>query len=185
MENSSLLNIYSSHPKIREASAYFDAQQNGKTSLNLSGLTGSAGSVVVSSLFAQAKKTFVCILNDEEEAGYFYHDCCQMLTAPPAPHEAPPAPHRGEVEKANPQVLFFPSGFRRAIRYGQKDPASEILRTDVLNRLNSSLNTNHSTLITTYPEALAEKVVSPDSLEMNTLSVSVGEKIDTSFVEEV
>ncbi|GHT63520.1 transcription-repair-coupling factor [Bacteroidia bacterium] len=114
------------------------------------------------SLFAESNGHFLCILNDLEEAGYFYHDCCQVLDEE--------------------SVLFFPSGFRRNIRYGQKDPANEILQTEVLSRLNAG---DKPYLIVTYPEALAEKIVSGNALQANTLIISQGEKINTSFVEEV
>jgi transcription-repair coupling factor (superfamily II helicase) len=133
-----------------------------KTPLFLSGLHGSAESIVSATLFAESSRHFLCILNDPEKAGYFYHDCCQVLD--------------------NESVLFFPSGFKRNIRYGQKDPANEILRTDVLGRLNAG---DKPYLIVTYPEALAEKVISENALQDNTLTISQGEKINTSFVEEV
>ncbi len=77
---------------------------------------------------------FVFILGDLEEAGYFYHDLTQMLG----------------TEK----VLFFPSSFRRAIKYGQKDAANEILRTEVLSRLQKG---EEGLCVVTYPDALAEK----------------------------
>ena len=66
-------------------------------------------------LVQRATCPLVFILGDMEEAGYFYHDLTQIL--------------------GTEQVLFFPSSFRRAIKYGQKDAANEILRTEVLSRL--------------------------------------------------
>ncbi len=39
------------------------------------------------------------------------------------------------------KVLFFPSSYRRSIKYAQRDPANEILRTEVLTKL-SSLTAN-------------------------------------------
>lgn len=83
---------------------------------------------------------FVFILSDLEEAGYFYHDLTQVLG--------------GE------RILFFPSSFRRAIKYGQKDAANEILRTEVLSRLQKG---EKGLCVVTYPDALAEKVVSGKS----------------------
>jgi transcription-repair coupling factor (superfamily II helicase) len=154
-----LKEIYASHPQVKAAGLLL---RKSKAPLFLSGLHGSAESVVSAVLFAESSCNFLCILNDLEEAGYFYHDCCQVLD-----------------EK---NVLFFPSGFRRNIRYGQKDPANEILRTEVLVRLNVK---EKPCLIVTYPEALAEKVVSGNALQVNTLTISQGEKIDTSFVEEI
>ena len=133
------------------------------SNLFLSGLTGSARSIVCAVVFKEWQQGhFLCILNDLEEAGYFYHDCCQIL--------------------GNEQVLFFPSGFRRNVRYGQKDPANEISRTEALSLLNAN---DKPYLILTYPEALAEKVVSGNSLKKNTLNISENERIDRSFVEEV
>lgn len=160
MENSLIQAIYSRHPGVKAILASFDSSVS---NLFLSGLTGSAGSIVSSVLFKESQSGhFLCILNDLEEAGYFYHDCCQVI---------------GEE-----QVLFFPSGFKRNIRYGQKDSADEILRTEVLSRLNEN---EKSYLIVSYPEALAEKVVSGNALKNNTLQISKEEKINTLFVEEV
>jgi len=155
-----LQNIYSRHPGVKAILA--DIKEN-VSDFIFSGLTGSASSIVCSVIFKELQQGhFLCILNDLEEAGYFYHDCCQVL--------------------GDEQVLFFPSGFRRNIRYGQKDPANEILRTEVLSHLNMN---DKSFLIVTCPEALAEKVVSNKSLKRNTLSISKAEKIDRLFVEEI
>ena len=160
MENSLIQAIYSRHPGVKAILASFDSSVS---NLFLSGLTGSAGSIVSSVLFKESPSGhFLCILNDLEEAGYFYHDCCQVI--------------------GDEQVLFFPSGFKRNIRYGQKDSADEILRTEVLSRLNEN---EKSYLIVSYPEALAEKVVSGNALKNNTLQISKEEKINTLFVEEV
>lgn len=160
MKDSGLHKLYTQHAAIR---AILSAFKRPIPSIFLKGLNGSAGSIVCSTLYSELHNThFLCILNDLEEAGYFYHDCCQVL--------------------GNERVLFFPSGFRRNIRYGQKDPANEILRTEVLSRLNAG---DQPYLIVTYPEALAEKVVSGEALQNNTLNISLSEKIDTLFVEEI
>ena len=160
MKDLIIQSIYSQHPGVK---AILAAMDESVPNIFLNGLTGSAKSVVCSVAFNEWKKGhFLCILNDLEEAGYFYHDCCRILSEE--------------------QVLFFPSGFRRNIRYGQKDPANEILRTEVLSLLSEN---NKPYIVVTYPEALAEKVVSGNSLKKNTLNISKGEKIDSIFVEEV
>ena len=113
------------------------------------------------------------ILSDEEEAGYFYHDLKQMLG----------------MEK----VLFFPSSYRRSIKYAQRDPANEILRTEVLTKLstvNSQRTTdsfklstlNYQLYIVTYPSALAEQVISQEQLNERTLVLEQGQTVS---VEEV
>ena len=94
--------------------------------------------------------------------GYFYHDLTQVL--------------------GTETVLFFPSSFRRSIKYGQKDAANEILRTEVLSRLQKG---EKGLCIVTYPDALAEKVVSRKELSDKTLKLNVGEKVDTTFITDV
>ena len=80
------------------------------------------------------------------------------------------------------KILFFPSSYRRAIKYGQKDAANEILRTEVLSRLQK---TEEPLCVVTYPDALAEKVVSRNELTDKTLKLQVGEQVDTGFITEV
>ncbi|MCD8310195.1 MAG: transcription-repair coupling factor, partial [Prevotellaceae bacterium] len=126
------------------------------------GLCASAASLVSSALASRAASPFLFILGDLEEAGYFYHDLVQLL---------------GEAH-----VLFFPSSFRRAVKYGQRDAANSILRTEALARLQKS---EAGLCIVTYPDALAEKVVSRDALAANTLEVQVGERVSPTFLDEV
>ena len=126
------------------------------------GLCASSASLLASVLVGQCQVPFVFVLGDAEEAGYFYHDLVQVL--------------------GDGQVLFFPSSFRRAIKYGQKDAASEILRTEVLSRLRKA---DTVLAIVTYPDALAEKVVSVAELDDKTLKLHAGEKVDMTFITEV
>ena len=79
-------------------------------------------------------------------------------------------------------IYFFPSAYRRAIKYGHVDPANEILRTEVLSTLQDP---TAPFIIVTYPEALAEKVISREVLKENTLKISVGERLDNMFVSDV
>ena len=93
------------------------------------------------------------VLDDAEEAGYFYHDLTQML--------------------GQESVFFFPSSYRRAVKYGQRDAANEILRTEVLARLSAG----NPIFIVSYPDALAELVVSKQHLDEKILKLSVGQQI--------
>ena len=79
-------------------------------------------------------------------------------------------------------IYFFPSAYRRAIKYGHVDPANEILRTEVLSTLQDP---TAPFIIVTYPEALAEKVISREILKENTLKISVSERLDNMFVSDV
>jgi len=59
------------------------------------------------------------------------------------------------------------------VKYGQKDAANEILRTEVLARLSSS----QPLYIVSYPDALAELVVSKQNLDERIIKLSVGEQV--------
>ena len=118
--------------------------------------------MTIASLFSKRRGSYVCVLNDLEEAGYFYHDLVQLT--------------------GGDGIYFFPSAYRRAIKYGHVDPANEILRTEVLSTLQDP---DIPFVIVTYPDALAEKVISREVLKENTLKISVGEKLDNMFVSDV
>ena len=118
--------------------------------------------MTIASLFSKRRGSYVCVLNDLEDAGYFYHDLVQLT--------------------GGDGIYFFPSAYRRAIKYGHVDPANEILRTEVLSTLQDP---TAPFIIVTYPEALAEKVISREVLKENTLKISVGERLDNMFVSDV
>ena len=155
-----LQQLYTKHPQVSKALHLLnDASVH---HLFCGGLCASAASLFATALLQRAAAPFVFILDDLESAGYFYHDLTQVL--------------------GSERVLFFPSSFRRAIKYGQKDAGNEILRTEVLSRLQKQ---EEELCVVTYPDALAEKVVSRGELTEKTLKLHVGERVDLSFVTEV
>ena len=111
------------------------------------------------------KPCILIILNDQEEAAYFYHDMVQTM--------------------GDENVLYFPSVFRRAAKYGQKDDASEILRTEVLSRLTTVEPGADTLVIVTSADALAEKVVSKSSLEDKSIRLNVGETLDREELQSL
>ena len=160
LEVQDLLRQYAAHPQV----AALNTLLKSKTSRNifLKGLNGSGAAMTIASLFFNRRGSYVCVLNDLEEAGYFYHDLVQLT--------------------GGDGIYFFPSAYRRAIKYGHVDPANEILRTEVLSTLQDP---TVPFVIVTYPDALAEKVISREVLKENTLKISVGEKLDNMFVSDV
>ena len=155
-----LVQLYGQAPQV-ETLRKTIGEKSVKT-IFLDGLVASSAPLLLSAVNArQSKAHSLIILNDEEEAGYFYQDLKQVL--------------------GDGQVLFFPSSFRRAIKYAQRDAANEILRTEVLTRLSTFTShlsplTSHLFLIT-YPEALAEQVVSAEQLKAQTLVLRKGQTI--------
>ena len=89
--------------------------EDGVKTVFLEGLLASAAPMVFSALATKQGHTMLFIMQDADEAGYLYHDLTQVM--------------------GSNQVLFFPSSYRRAIKYGQRDAASEILRTETLSAI--------------------------------------------------
>ena len=128
----------------------------------VSGLVGSALSISIAELFKETALPFLLILNDKEQAAYHLNDLENIL--------------------GDESVLFYPGSYRRPYQIEQTDNANVLLRSEVLNRINSR---KKPALIVTYPEALFEKVVTKKELEKNTLKISVGENLSIDFVNEI
>ena len=149
-----LQDIAKQYGRSPQANALFDLlKKKSVHSLFLQGLVCSSASMFFGSLQNRLKRTVLFVLDDAEEAGYFYHDLTQML--------------------GQESVFFFPSSYRRAVKYGQRDAANEILRTEVLARLSAG----NQIYIVSYPDALAELVVSKQHLDEKILKLSVGQQI--------
>lgn len=70
------------------------------------------------------------------------------------------------------------------MKYGQRDSANEILRTEVLTRLSSrDANAASSLYIVTHPEALSELVVSQKHLDERRITLKRGQRVDIIDVE--
>jgi len=153
-----LQRIYAAHPNTAALARLLE--DSSVRTIFLGGLCASASPLFFSSHVSEGMSTMVFVLSDVEEAGYFYHDLIQI---------------NGEEN-----VLFFPSSYRRAIKYGQKDAANEILRTEVLSRVQRG----DPVCMVTYPDALAEKVVSHRELSAHTLKLEVGQCIASDTIME-
>ena len=179
MEIRNISNIYTALP---QCGAFLKAiSDESVRHVFLGGLLASSAPVFFSAVaerFNSKLKTLtaVFILQDNDEAGYFYHDLTQIL--------------------GTDNVLFFPSSYRRAVKYGQRDAANEILRTETLSRLAAltSVDTQKASTgkgagknadsaaealyVVTCPEALSELVVSKRRLDERTINIAVGDIID-------
>ena len=136
-------------------------KSSGKT-IFLEGLLASSAPMLFASLSAKCPRRMLFVLQDAEEAGYFYHDLTQLM--------------------GTSDVLFFPSSYRRAVKYAQRDPASEILRMEVLSRImRKALSTLY---VVSYPEALAELVVSKKNLDARTLVLEKDQTVAVADIEK-
>ncbi|HAE24909.1 MAG TPA: transcription-repair coupling factor, partial [Prevotellaceae bacterium] len=172
MEIQELQSLFARSPRVKALGRML--VDNSPGNITLSGLCASSAPMVfsaVGSACPQAfSKPFLFILDDEEQAGYFYNDLNQILTG------------GNTQDNFNTNaVCFLPSSFRRAVKYGQRDAANEILRTDTLTRLSTGRT---PLLAVTYPSAMTELVVSKQQLNTNTLPLSKGQNIDIRDVHK-
>ena len=149
MKIEELEKVYAKLPQV--AALAHEIENAATRRIFLEGLLASSAPMLFGTLAAKCNKPILFILQDAEEAGYFYHDLTQLL--------------------GTRRVLFFPSSYRRAIKYGQLDSASQILRTEVMTQMDKSV------FIVTYPEALAEMVVPKQTLNDRTVVIEKGQEV--------
>ncbi len=159
MSKQSIVDQYQNSENI---SQIIKALQQDKTSLQLKDLVGSSLSFVIAETFKKTDRPYLLIFDNKEEAAYYLNDLEQLLGAK--------------------NVLFYPSSYRRPYQIEETDNANVLLRSEVLNRINSR---KKPAVIITYPTALFEKVVTKKELEKNTLKVTVGENLSLDFVNEI
>lgn len=127
--------------------------------LVLKHLSGSAAECILAALLrhtASQNSNHLVILNDAEEAAYF-HNTLENLS--------------GALD-----LFYFPSSFRNKKNYSLLNSSHVMLRTETLTRLSAGGNKK---LVVTYPEALFEKLVPPDTLSKNIIHIKVNDVLDT------
>jgi len=150
---------YKDHLGIVEIVASLNNSKN--EPLALKGLAGSAPAPIFSALHKSINRPLLIVLNDREEAAYFYDDLSLMIP--------------------NGKVHFYPSSYKRLAKQGQIEQENIVQRTEALNQISS----NPNCVIVSYPDALLEKVISSETLNLNTLKISVREKLSLDFINEV
>lgn len=132
-----------------------------KAQIFLNGLSGSALSFAISSLFKAQKAPFLLLLEDKETAAYILNDLEQFI---------------GEE-----QLLFYPASYKAPYETSQTDNANILLRAEVLQRLGKK---DSPICVVSYPEAVFEKVLQKKTLEKNTLTLQQGDLISLEFLNE-
>lgn len=159
MTKSELLNIFSKANTVEPLLAKL--KDNHPKNFNVTGLVGSSKCFYTLQLFNESQKPIVLVLKDKETAAYHLNEFEDFLSKN--------------------EVLFYPGSFRRPYQIEETDNANILLRSEVLNHINSQ---KKPSIIVTYPSALFEKVVTKSELTRNTLKISQGDKLDLEFVNE-
>ena len=155
MDIKDIRQLYAMAPKTGALLKLLQDKQGGN--IFLQGQQASATPLLFASVAEKTVQTFLFVLQDADEAGYFYHDLTQVM--------------------GTENVLFFPSSYKRSVKYGQRDSANEILRTEVLAKVSArDVKAHEALFIVSYPEALAELVISKKHLDERRLSLKTGQQ---------
>lgn len=181
MQIADLGHLIAQHPEVDVLAQQLS--KKGNTHFLLTGLYASARGMILAALHSRLKQqgdapTMLIVMDNADEAQYMYADIKTLLQTQ--------------------EVYYFPNSHRR--RQG-KDEAMAVQRTEVMSALLNAMHSLEDTslqdgsktayslkarpIIVTYPEALAESVPQPQSLQSKTISLSVGEEIAISQLAEM
>ncbi len=145
--------------------------------VRLEGLAGSLDAVLAATHFRQTGQTQLFVLQDREEAAYFYSDLQYLLGEFGLPKE--------ERQGFAAEVLLFPTSYKRPYRFEETENANVLERSEVLHQVNQRKAGERGRLIVSYPEALTQKVVNKRVLLANTFNIEKGEEVEMGFVIEL
>ncbi len=130
--------------------------------ISVKGFAGSVPSLFVAELFLTQKKTVLFLLNDKEEGLYAVTELEELL--------------------GKDKVLYFPPSHLEAYQIEKVQNANLVLRTEVLNRLNSE--TEPKVIVAPFA-ALSEKVLRKEDFKGISHTIRTGDSLDFNFVDEL
>ncbi|MDE3143647.1 MAG: transcription-repair coupling factor [Bacteroidota bacterium] len=163
MNLSVLSDLYKNSPRLFQLAdrlSFADPQK-----IFLKNLRGSSAEFVVSSIFSHPncqQLNHLVVLNDAEDAAYF-HNTIENLTDAL-------------------DLFYFPSSFKNRKNFKLLNSSHVMLRTEMLTKLSVGGNKK---IIITYPEALFEKVVLPNTLRGNIISIKTNDTINLNGLMEL
>ena len=160
MKIEELRTLYASLPQL---GAMAKLLKDGKTRhISLNGLVASAPALFFAAFAERCPYPILFILEDADTAGYFHNDLKALGIEP----------------------FLLPSSYRRAVKYGQRDAGSEILRTETMAALSAEKTEGKPLYIVTEPSALAERVVSKERLNVQTIRLETGQEVEVVALEK-
>ena len=167
MKDVSLIDIYKKHPEVEVLSQLFDKDEN---RIHICGLIGSAVALTVASVFDQSgKQQHLIVLPDKEQAAYFYNDLEGLFS-------------EVDTDYNKKKILFYPTSYKRPYEPENIDRAYQLSRTEVLKRF---ITGDKKTIVVSYPEAMAEKVIAKSYVNRNTMKLKVGEEVSLDFIGDL
>lgn len=136
-------------------------QSETPSNIAMEGLVGSATSFVTAALYEKTKQPLLLILENNEEAAYFFNDLENIL--------------KDEA------VYFFPASHNRPYQIEVVDNANVLMRAETVQAIQ---NTKESFIIVSHAEALFEKVSTRKELKKHTIAIEKGQNLSLSSLNE-
>ncbi|MEN8224511.1 MAG: transcription-repair coupling factor, partial [Bacteroidota bacterium] len=160
MKVEEFVNLYSQQEQLRELLAYM--QQSHSQWLWLNGTTGSSLAVLAAAAIGMRQGTHLFILNEKEQAAYFFNDLESLFDE-----------KNSSFQKK--KTLFFPTSYKKSYDLGHTDSTNAMERSQAVGKLASAVSTK---ILVTYPEALAEKLVTKSFLSKNSMKIRQDDELD-------
>lgn len=166
MRPAELLQFYTRDPR---AGGLRGALKTQGTKVEMHGAVGSAIPLAIAGMLSHEDELanprhHVFVLDDKEQAAYFMNDLQSVL---------------GDARP----ILFYPRSAR--VPYADEatvENANIAMRAEVLNEINGGRD---GLIVVTFPEALAEQVITRKELSDQTFTISLGETYTMDFLDEV
>jgi transcription-repair coupling factor (superfamily II helicase) len=166
MNEQSLFDRYDVSPLLKKIvdGIAMSGNANSPFQVHLQNLNGSSPVFVLQHIFTHpqtATYNHVIVLNDAEEAAYFYNSI-ESIT--------------GAMD-----LFYFPSSFKTSQNFNLLNPSHVMLRTEALTKLSMGGNKK---IVVTYPEAFFEKVIMPKTLQENIIQIKTNDTLGLNDLME-
>jgi transcription-repair coupling factor (superfamily II helicase) len=134
------------------------SSQNLPAQFFLQNLHGSSAAFIIEAIFkneATANLNHLVVLNDAEEAAYFFNSVESVTEAM--------------------DLFYFPSSFKTPQNFNLLNPSHVMLRTEALTKISMGGNKK---IIVSYPEAIFEKVILPKTLQQNIIQLKTNDTLE-------
>lgn len=135
-------------------------QSKKPANIAIEGLVGSATSFIMTSLHQEVKHPMLFILEDKEQAAYFFNDL--------------------EYLQKKTNISFFPASHNRPYQIEAVNNANVLLRAETM----QNIQNNNSQIIVSYAEAIFEKVSTRKELVKHTLNLVKGQSLTLDTLNE-
>ena len=150
---------YQKTEKVRDICAQLAYNE---AKISLKGLEGSGRAVVADAVLQTNKGFHLFILQDKEEAAFFFNDIQNL-------------------NKKAQNIFFFPHSYKVPYQFEEIDNANVVSRAEVMDRVNRGNNS----VIVTYPKALFEKVITKKQFAQSIMELKRGVEYSIDFINEL